>query len=310
MKRITVCPDDDLQKIFDEISEPTEIFLKNGVYSQKLLLSKPDVTLKGESREGAVISYGDYAKKIHADGREYNTFRTYALNITGDNARLENLTVESCAPPPSIGGQCVALSVVCKRFAAVNADFKSTQDTVFLAPFPKDPIIKNSELVPPEQLNLSGECAHVFKGCKIYGTVDFIFGCSEAYFKDCDIISLKSRNGGYIAAPAHPLEQKAGFCFIDCRLIDGGAESGVYLARPWRDYGACAFINCATDGHLDDKLVNKWNDTDRDRTARFSYYNLKGFNGNAEPWAKVLTKDEAESIIDNCNRRLKEYGLR
>ena len=310
MKKITVCPEDDSQKVFDGITEPTEIFLKNGVYRQKLVLSKPDITLKGESREGAIISYGDYAKKIHADGREYNTFRTYTLCITGENTRLENLTVENCAPPPRIGGQCVALHVACKRFSAVNADFKSTQDTIFLAPFPKDPIIKGWELVPPEQLSLEGECVHVFKDCKIYGTVDFIFGCSEAFFKDCDIISLESKNGGYIAAPAHSLDRKIGFCFVDCRLLDGGAGSGVYLARPWRDYGACAFVNCVTDGHLDGRLVNKWNDTSRDKTARFSYYDLKGFNGNAEPWAKKLTADEADAIVARCDKRLTECGLK
>lgn len=310
MNRIVVCPDDDLQKIFGEITEPTEIFLKNGVYNQKLILDKNNVTLKGESREGVVIRYGDYARKIHADGREYNTFRTYTLCVTGENTRLENLTVENCAPPPRIGGQCVALSVVCRRFSAVNADFKSTQDTVFLAPYPKDPIIKGFELVPPEHLELEGDCVHVFKDCRISGTVDFIFGCAEAYFKNCEIISLKSDHGGYLAAPAHAKTQKYGFCFVDCHLIDGGAHEGIYLARPWRDYGISAFINCTTDGHLADKLVNKWNDSERDKTARFSYYNLKGFNGNAEPWAKVLTSDEAEKLISRCEHTLKEFGLK
>lgn len=306
MNKITVCADDDLQKIFDKITEPTEIFLKNGVYNQKLLLEKSDVTLIGESREGVIISYGDYAKKMHADGNPYNTFRTYTLCVMGENVRLKNLTVQNSAHYS--GGQCVALSVICKRFFAENADFKSHQDTIFLAPFPKDPIIKGWELVPPAMLAMDGYDSHIFLNCKIYGTVDFIFGCAEAYFKDCEIISLPHKaEGGYIAAPAHPLSQDTGFCFIDCRLTDGGVEKGVYLARPWRDYGAAAFINCTTDNHLDARLVNKWNDTNRDRTARFSYYNLKGFNGNPEPWAKVLTDEESQKLIERFNEKLAEY---
>lgn len=308
MNRITVRPEDDLQKIFDGITEPTEIFLKNGVYNQKLLLEKPDVTLKGESRESTILRYGDYAKKIHADGRPYNTFRTYTLNITGENARIENLTIENCAPSPRIGGQCVALSVICKRFSAMNADFKSTQDTVFLAPFPKDPIIKDSELVPPDWLNMDGDCLHAFKNCRIWGTVDFIFGCSEAYFKDCEIISLNSDNDGYIAAPAHPLAEEHGFTFINCNLKSEGAADGtVYLARPWRDFGKCTFINCRADKHIKPELFDKWNDTNRDKTARFSYYNLEcAFKPAPVKWCKELDERQANEIIRECDAKFKD----
>ena len=35
-------------------------------------------------------------------------------------------------------GQCVALSVNAKRFYAENVELKSTQDTLFMAPFPDD----------------------------------------------------------------------------------------------------------------------------------------------------------------------------
>lgn len=302
MKKIIVCPEDDLQKIFDNITEPCEIFLKNGVYNQKTVLNASCVTLKGESREGVVLRYDDYATKIHADGRIFQTFRTYTLCVTGENVRLENLTVENCADPS--GGQCVALSVICKKFYAENVDLKSHQDTVFLAPFPIEPIIKDSELVPPDWLNMKGYDAHIFKNCRIYGTVDFIFGCAEAYFKDCEIISLESRNGGYIAAPAHPLSQKTGFYFIDCKLTDGGAKGNVYLARPWRDYGLCAFLDCKADGHLADKLVNKWNDSERDKTARFYYGNIEGFCGHPEPWAKALSEDEKKSIRERYEKKL------
>lgn len=305
MKRIVIGPGDDLQKTFDGIDCPTEIFLKNGTYNQKTVLRASDVTLVGESREGVKIRFDDYASKLHADGRVYQTFRTYTMCVTGENVKLKNLTVENYADPS--GGQCVALSVICKRFFAENVDLLSHQDTLFLAPFPKEPIIKDSELVPPEWLNMTGYDAHIFKNCRIYGTVDFIFGCAEAYFKDCEIISLKSRHGGYLAAPAHPREQDTGFYFIDCKLTDGGAEQGVYLARPWRDYGLCAFINCTADGHLADKLVNKWNDTERDKTARFSYYNLSGYCGHPEPWAKRLTAEETDKITERYRRKEAEF---
>ena len=91
---------------------------------------------------------------------------------------------------------------------------------------------------------------------------------------------------GYLAAPAHALEQKSGFLFRDCRLTAAeGVEPGsIFLARPWRDYGLCEFVNCETVGeHISPLGFDKWNDTQRDKTARF--YETPAVAGRV-PWVR------------------------
>ena len=310
MKTLRLTPKDDLQYILDSICEPTTIYLASGVYKQKIEITANDVTIIGENRETTVITYDDYARKIHADGKEYNTFRTYTLCVTGERVRLENLTVENSNTDPKTVGQCVALSVNAKSFYAKNIDLKSTQDTLFMYPFPDDLVVRYRGFIPQNQLYAEGHALHIFEDCRIYGTVDFIFGCSEAYFKNCKIISIHDdRNMGFVAAPAHPLAEENGFVFLDCEILSDGAKAGTnFLARPWRDFGKSVFINCKVDGHVNPELFDKWNDTERDKTARFAYYNLNcSFNPAPVKWCKELSRDEVKQIIARFDTKIKEY---
>lgn len=308
MKILYLSPEDDVQKAVENLAEPAVIYLKNGIYRQKIEIAADDVALIGENRETTVISYDDYARKIHTDGKEYNTFRTYTLCVTGNRVRLENLTVLNSNTDPKEVGQCVALSVHGKLFSAKNVDLRSTQDTLFMSPFPDDLVVRYRGFIPQRQLYREGSSLHLFENCRIYGSVDFIFGCSEAYFKDCEIISINdNRELGFVAAPAHSLKQERGFCFINCDFkSDGTLKSRNFLARPWRDFGKCEFIDCKIGSHIDPSLFDKWNDTERDKTARFLYYNLDcGFKPEPVVWSKELTAQQAETIIEKCNCNFK-----
>ncbi|MBD5477166.1 MAG: pectin esterase [Lachnospiraceae bacterium] len=311
MKTLHLTPKDDLQYILNSLNEPTTIYLASGTYKQKIEVAASDLTIIGEGRETTVITYGDYAKKIHADGKEYNTFRTYTVCVTGEMVRLENLTVENSNTDPSAVGQCVALSVNAKSFYAKNIALKSTQDTLFLYPFPDDLVVRYRGFIPQNQLYAEGHALHVFEDCRIYGTVDFIFGCAEAYFKNCKIVSFDDGRGiGFVAAPAHLLAEENGFVFLDCEILSAGAKKSTnFLARPWRDFGKCTFINCRVDDHISPELFDKWNDTERDKTARFAYYNLNcNFTPAPVKWSKQLSGDEANKIIARFNGKIKDYN--
>ncbi|MDE7181433.1 MAG: pectin esterase [Clostridia bacterium] len=318
MKTIYLTPADDIQSAVNALKGPATVYLKSGIYRQKVKITSDDITIIGEDREKTVITFDDYARKPHADGREYNTFRTYTLLITGNRVRLENLTVENSNAHPEKDGQCVALSVNGDGFVAENVDLKSMQDTLFTAPFPDDLVIRYSGLtddetyydgfIPKDELCLEGNKVHLFKNCRIYGTVDYVFGCAEAYFLNCEFISLfETRGTGFVAAPAHSLNQSRGYVFLDCSFKSGGAaENSVYLARPWRDFGKCEFINCKVGGHIAPELFDKWNDTYRDKTARFSYYNLEsGLPLAPVKWSSEMTSEQATEIINYCNAKFK-----
>ena len=309
MKTLHLTPENDLQTAIN-CCDAEVVYLAKGVYRQKVEIARDNVTIIGEGVQ-TVVTFDDCANKIHADGREYNTFRTYTLCITGNNVRLENFTVENSNTDPERVGQCVALSVHGNNFLAVNMQLVSTQDTLFLSPFPDDLVTRYRGFIPERQLYREGGNVHLFKNCTISGTVDFIFGCSEAYFADCEIISLKdTRNCGFVAAPAHPLAQTRGFNFVNCDFVCGGAEKDtVYLARPWRDFGKCNFVNCRIADHINDGLFDKWNDTERDKSARFAYFRITGKDVSPVAWSKALTDEQADAIIRECNGKFKEYNI-
>lgn len=321
MHTITVTPDDNIQQILDGLSSPATIYLKAGVYEQKIKISRPGVKLVGENRDSTIVRWGDYARKTHADGLQYTTFRTYTVCVTGDGVRLENFTIENTNTDPVKVGQCVALSVNAKSFSAANMRLLSTQDTLFMAPFPDDLVVRYAGItdegyydgfMPRDELFMEGSSLCYFNNCEICGTVDFIFGCAEAYFEKCRLVSLgDERKACYIAAPAHSLKQQRGFCFYDCDLVCGGAaEKSVYLARPWRDFGKSVFINCRADGHIAPALFDRWNDTYRYKTARFGYYGLECAEEPAPvDWCKKLDRDEAEDYINMCARTRGKFGF-
>ena len=314
MTKIIVSPTDDLQNILDNCPDNTTIYVKKGVYNQKIVIRGNGLKIIGEERETTKITFSDYAKKRHFDGGEYNTFRTFTVCVTGENVVMENLTVENSNTRPEEVGQCVALSVNAKRFKAENVDLRSTQDTLFTAPFPDDLVVRYSGLtddpayydgfIPREQLYMAGGSLQVYKNCRIYGTVDFIFGSAEAYFICCDLISLHEKRGeGFVAAPSHPLANETGYVFCGCTFKSDGAEdNSVYLARPWRDFGKCEFIDCALGEHIKGELFDKWNDTYRDKTARFSYADLCGKHIEPVKWSSEISTERIKYLKERISK--------
>lgn len=280
---IEVTPRDDLQKIFDSAPENAEIHLSAGVYRQKTVIRTPGLTLTGDGAGKTVIVYDDYAKKLDEQGREYVTFRTYTLAVCAEGVTMKDLSVVNDALHPEIKGQEVALTVYATGFTMENCTLTSTQDTLFLGPLPPD-LIERYDGFLADELRLGGEMTQRFTNCLIEGTVDFIFGCGNTLFENCEIRSLNdARNVGYLAAPAHSLWQTEGFLFRNCRLTreEGVTPGSIYLARPWRDYGLCSFENCTMEDHIHPEGFDKWNDTRRDLTARF--FETPAISGRV-PW--------------------------
>ena len=269
MKDLFVHAGEDLQDAFDRAEPGSVIHLAAGVYRQKTVLRTPDVTLLGEGADKTAIVWDDYANKIHADGKEYNTFRTWTLAVCADGVTMRDLAIVNDALHPEVKGQEVALTVYGDRFAMEDCVLRSTQDTLFLGPLPRD-LIERYDGFLPDELRVDRPLSQRFTNCRIEGTVDFIFGCGNALFKRCEIRSLRdARNVGYVAAPAHALEETDGFTFRACRFTAEDGVNGIYLARPWRDYGLSRFEDCVYGAHIAAEGFDKWNDTERDKTARF-----------------------------------------
>lgn len=282
---ILVTPRDDLQAVFDRARSGEEIRLMEGEYRQKVTIFTPGLRIRGAGAGQTKIVWNDYAKKLDDKGVEYNTFRTWTVAVCAEGVAMEELTVANDALRPEEKGQEVALTVYADDFTMKNCTLSSTQDTLFLGPLPPD-LIQRYDGFLPDHLRRDMACSQRFEDCLIEGTVDFIFGCGRTLFQNCELRSLRdARNCGYVAAPAHSLEQKEGFTFRRCRFTaqEGVTPGSIYLARPWRDYGLCVFEECEYGPHISPLGFDKWNDTQRDKTARF--YEIPAVPGRV-PWAK------------------------
>ena len=70
-------PFGNLQDVFDSAVPGDKIQLSEGDFRIKSTIFVPGITICGAGRDKTRIIWDDYANKIHADGKEYNTFRPW-----------------------------------------------------------------------------------------------------------------------------------------------------------------------------------------------------------------------------------------
>lgn len=294
MKTYYVTANDDLQRVFDNARPYSTVRLTEGVYRQKIEINTDGLTIEGEG--DTTIVWGDYAKKLDKKGVEYNTFRTYTVAICARDVTVRNITIANDSRNSPKLGQEVALTVYGDNFTAENCKLISEQDTLFCGPLPKDLIARYDGFLK-DKLRKDITSTQRYINCEIAGTVDFIFGCGNCLFENCKIVSVADGRRGFVAAPAHALEQKIGFVFNNCDFVaDSDVACGsIYLARPWRDYGKASFVNCNYGKHISTDGFDKWNDTERDKTARFAEYGIDRKGRVA--WSKQLTTDDVKKLL-------------
>jgi pectinesterase len=297
MKQLNVTPQENLAEILDGVSPGTRVVLAPGIYREKIEINVPDIEIAGHSAEDTKIVWDDYARKLDDKGVEYITFRSYTAAVLAPRVTFRDLTVENDALSPEKRGQEIALTVCGDGFLAENCRFLSTQDTVFCGPMPSDLIIRYDGFLK-DGLRAGGTMCQIFRNCLIAGDVDFVFGCGDALFDGCEIRSVNGVRGhGYAAAPSHSEEQDIGFVFNDCRFTceDGVEDGSVFLARPWRDYGKCSFINCGYGRHIAAAGFDKWGGSGRDKTARFAEYG--NIPTGRVPWGRILGMEEKNKLV-------------
>jgi len=275
--RLTVAPDgsgdyrtiqEAVMAVRDFMQVRATIFIKNGIYHEKLVVpsQKTNITLLGESKEGVVISYGDYS----GDADKHSTYTSHTVRIQGNDFTAENITFENSAGPV---GQAVALHVEGDRATFRNCRMLGHQDTLFLG-------VENSR--------------QYYADCYIEGTTDFIFGASTAVFDRCE---LHSKRDSYITAASTTPRQPYGYVFLNCRLTAAPEAKKVYLGRPWRPHARVVFIATEMGAHITPTGWDNWRNPANEKTAYYAEYKSTGPGTNAAqrvPWARQLTPKEAK----------------
>jgi len=234
------------------------ITIKPGVYSEQIRVpaDKPYISFIGENAEKTKLTFNISNKDAGS------TSAAYATYIGGHDFHAENITFENSF---GTGSQAVAVLVEADRAVFKNCRFLGWQDTLYA---------KNGR--------------QYYRDCYIEGHVDYIFGQAAALFENCRI---HSKGDGYIAAPMRfAADEPSGFVFLNSSLTSENTSKGVYLGRPWRDFGRTVFINTKMDAAIRPEGWHHW-EPQRENTAYLAEYGSTGKGANAEgrvAWARKL----------------------
>lgn len=240
------------------------ISIKPGTYTEQIRVpaDKPFISLIGSDAEKTLITF-NLSNKDTA-----STSASYTAYIGGHDLYAENISIENSF---GVGSQAVAALVEADRVVFKNCRFLGWQDTLY-----------------------AKDGRQYYDHCYIEGSVDFIFGQASAVFENCEI---RSKADGFIAAPMRfGANEPSGFVFHKCRLTSNNTKDGVYLGRPWRDYGRTVFLETEMGSHIRPEGWNHWL-PEREKTAYFAEYRSSGPGANAAArvkWAHKLTADEAK----------------
>ncbi|MGY4158134.1 pectinesterase [Bradyrhizobium sp. USDA 4461] len=256
-----------------------DIQVAPGIYREKVKVSKSGVHIKGTGRspDDTVIVYGDAA--INAGG----TARSATLDASGDDFRLDNLTIQNdyALNPANSPSQAVALSVTGDRDVITRVRLLGAQDTLFAGKGPNGRMSRQ-----------------YFSGCYIEGHVDFVFGDAKAYFRQCELHGLANQAVVYTAQSKGTPDEDSAFVFDHCRLTADPAAGYVALGRPWRPYSTVVFLSTKMDAPVIAEGWREWTpgQTNKLRTANYAEYKSSGIGANPadrEPHSHQLTDSEA-----------------
>jgi len=234
-------------------AQPVTISLANGRYEGLLYLrGKDGVTLKGDSRGGAIITAENSDGVNPGSGAGQLPLapgagggRSVLLVEDADLLRLDTLTLANTTwRSKTIGAQAEALNFNSEgRFIANEVDFFSEQDTVQVKGY-----------------------AWFYRSL-VAGNVDFIWGYNRAaLFEESEIRSVgdsaNPASGGYLVQARTVAEDDPGFVFLNSRLTHGPGPGGndvplgsSYLARPGvaTAWDNVRYINCRVGPHISPK---------------------------------------------------------
>ena len=256
----------------------TVIFIKNGIYKEKLLLppTAAEVTFIGEDVNKTILTFDDFASRKNRFGEEMGTSSSSTFFIFGDGFEARNITFENSAGPV---GQAVAVRVDGDRVKFENCRFLGFQDTLY-------PHGQNSR--------------QYYKNCYIEGTIDFIFGWSTAVFDSCRIFC---KSEGFVTAASTEEQTKFGFIFRHCSISGSAPAGSVFLGRPWRPFAKVVYLNCQLDAVIHPGGWDNWGNAANERSAYFAEYQSTGPGFMPEKrvsWAHELSASDSEYYsLDN-----------
>ena len=293
-----------------DAATPKIIEISEGLYTEKLEITLPNLTIKGAGADKTIIEWDSLYGLVDAGGFTHTTdsTQTVAIRESAVNCVIEDLTISNYwntqerMDTAGLGiERGLALLVQADRFIMKNSRLLGIQDTL--------------ELFTGRQY---------FENVFISGYTDFIFGTNNTtYFKNCtihviDTVKDDQGTAGYLTAFKGSNKGAAdsivyGAIFDGCKFTaDEGVMVGkTAIGRTWGAYAAVAVINSELGGHVSlDGYDSAENKNKRyismngvhptDETVQFVEYNNTGAGAITTEVAgmKMLTAEEAAKYAD------------
>lgn len=268
-----------IQQAVDSIpaGTPETIYIKKGIYKERVEVRKNNISFVGESTDDTVITESYYARMIMPDGSKRGTFRSYTFFVYADNFTASNLTFENAAGFGDEFGQAIAVYAEGDNITFRNCKILGHQDTLFTGPLPmkeKQP----GGFTGPTIDGIRRVVHQLYEDCYIAGEIDFIFGSATAYFKNCTLFALNRNQeiNAYYTAPSTYEGQAFGYVFESCTFTGNCPPKSVALSRPWRIHAKTVLLNCNYSDQIIDEGFTDWNKPESHETVYYAEYNGHG----------------------------------
>ncbi len=273
------------------------IYIKNGIYKERVEITTDNITLIGESANDTIITYDYHASMLMKDGSKRGTFRSYTFLVYANHFNAFNITFENSSGFGKQVGQAIAVYAEGDYITFKNCRMLGHQDTLFTGPLPKKENMPGG-FIGPTEFSKRSVGRQLYEDCYICGEVDFIFGSATAYFKNCELYALNRNEpiNSYYTAPSTYEEQKYGYVFENCRLTGNCPDKTVMLSRPWRIYAKAVFIQCEMSSQITDEGFHDWNKKESHDTCYYAEYKCfgAGYKPHLRPdYIHQLTDSEA-----------------
>ena len=190
---------------------PRVINIRDGLYNEIVdIAGRHNVTLRGQSRTGAVIVFANNATFQTANGGTTHARMTFKVNA--NDIVLDTLTVSNSTPQGGSQAEALMIESNAKRGMVLNCEIASRQDTI---------------------LGNQNSSQTYFYGTLVKGNFDYVWGGGNFYFDQCEIRTVTGTgNANFSAARTDTAPtQSANFPWQN--------PGGNYTAN------GMSFVNCA-----------------------------------------------------------------
>ena len=176
-----------INSLSDSAKAPRVIFIKKGIYKEKIFIEKNFITLRGENPENTIISISQARDEWRCDNKD--DYGTAAINLKGNDITLEELSFIN-----SYGKDAKAdKEIVCAKEGGVKKLIKPGGHQMALRSFKTTRLIVKhcifraygGDTVSPWN---TSEGMYYFKDCIMEGGVDFYCPRGWALAENCSFI--------------------------------------------------------------------------------------------------------------------------